>query len=101
MGAYRDQLLPRMIDIGCKPGRTRAERRGVCAGLAGGAVEIGFGSGPTVPFYPAGVTRVGAGEPADTAWLLAGKRFREAPIPVERAGLDGRALPFPDARFDA
>jgi len=90
-----------MIDIGCKAGRTHAERRRVCEGLAGEVVEIGFGSGLNVPFYPAAVTRVGAVEPADTAWQLARTRLRDAPIPVERAGLDGQALPFPDARFDA
>jgi ubiquinone/menaquinone biosynthesis C-methylase UbiE len=73
----------------------------VCAGLAGEVVEVGFGSGSNVPFYPAAVTRVAAVEPADAGWKLAAKRLREATVPVERSGLDGQHLPFADDSFDA
>jgi ubiquinone/menaquinone biosynthesis C-methylase UbiE len=73
----------------------------VCEGLAGHVVEIGFGSGLNVPFYPSAVTQVTAVEPADVGWRLAGKRLRETRVPVHRAGLDAGSLPFPDDRFDA
>jgi ubiquinone/menaquinone biosynthesis C-methylase UbiE len=39
-------------------------------------------------------------EPADVGWRLAGKRLRATSIPVQRSGLDGQSLPFPDHRFD-
>jgi ubiquinone/menaquinone biosynthesis C-methylase UbiE len=78
----------------------REQRARLCAGLSGELVEIGFGSGLNVPYYPAAVTRVAAVEPADTGWKLAQKRVREAPVPVERSGLDGQALPFADDTFD-
>ena len=73
----------------------------VCRELAGDVVEIGFGSGLNVPFYPTAVTKVAAVEPADVGWKLARKRVAESAIPVERAGLDGQSLPFPDDSFDA
>ncbi|MGO4692178.1 class I SAM-dependent methyltransferase [Glaciibacter sp. 2TAF33] len=76
-------------------------RQRVCTGLAGEVVEIGFGSGPNVPFYPACVTRVAAVEPADRGWKLAASRIAASAIPVERSGLDGQHLPFPDDTFDA
>src|SRR4051794_2098209 len=79
----------------------RKLRRRVCAGLAGDVVEIGFGSGLNVPFYPGAVTRVSAVEPADVAWKLAAKRVGDASDPVQRAGLDGQSLPFADDSFDA
>jgi ubiquinone/menaquinone biosynthesis C-methylase UbiE len=79
----------------------RQQRQRVCSGLAGEVVEIGFGSGLNVPFYPSAVTRVAAVEPADVGWKLAAKRLRDAAVPVERAGLDGQSLPFPDDSFDA
>lgn len=40
-------------------------------------------------------------EPADLGWKLASRRVGATTIPVERAGLDGQSLPFPDDRFDA
>jgi ubiquinone/menaquinone biosynthesis C-methylase UbiE len=73
----------------------------VCEGLVGNVLEIGFGSGLNVPFYPDAVTRVTAVEPSDTAWKLAGKRLRETAVPIERAGLGAEALPLPDDHFDA
>jgi ubiquinone/menaquinone biosynthesis C-methylase UbiE len=44
---------------------------------------------------------VSAVEPADVAWKLAAKRLGETSAPVQRAGLDGQSLPFPDDSFDA
>jgi ubiquinone/menaquinone biosynthesis C-methylase UbiE len=101
MGVYSTQVLPRIVNVVCNMKENRVQRQRVCEGLAGEVVEIGFGSGLNVPFYPAGVTRVAAVEPADVGWKLAGKRVGEASVPVERSGLDGQSLPFPDDSFDA
>jgi SAM-dependent methyltransferase len=101
MGIYGEQVLPRIIDVACGMKNARPLRQRVCDGLEGEVVEIGFGSGLNVPFYPATVSRVAAIEPADVGWKLAGKRLREASVPVERAGLDGQSLPFEDDSFDS
>jgi ubiquinone/menaquinone biosynthesis C-methylase UbiE len=101
MGWYGEQVLPRIVNTVCDMKVARAQRQRVCEGLAGDVVEIGFGSGLNVPFYPPAVTRVAAIEPADVGWKLAAQRVRATTIPVERSGLDGQALPFPDDSFDA
>jgi SAM-dependent methyltransferase len=101
MGVYREHVLPRIVDVACNMKATVPLRQRVCAGLAGDVVEIGFGSGLNVPHYAAAVTHVAAVEPADAGWKLAQKRLRETSVRVERAGLDGQSLPFPDDRFDA
>ena len=101
MGVYGDQVLPRIIDVACDMKVAREQRARVCQGLAGELVEIGFGSGLNVPFYPPAVSRVAAIEPADVGWKLAEKRVGATTIPVQRAGLDGQSLPFPDDSFDA
>ena len=101
MGVYGEHVLPRIVDVACSMKAAMPQRRRVCDGLAGDVVEIGFGSGLNVPFYPPAVTSVAAVEPADVGWELAARRVAATTIPVERAGLDGQSLPFPDDRFDA
>lgn len=101
MGIYHDQVLPRIVNVACGLKANRPMRERVCAGLAGRVLEIGFGSGLNVPYYPSSVTEVAAIEPSDVAWKLAAKRVAASSVPVERAGLDGRSLPFPDDSFDA
>ena len=101
MNAYEKHVLPRIINVACNTKVAREQRARVCEGLAGEVVEIGFGSGLNVPYYPGAVTRVAAVEPADTGWKLAQKRLADAPVPVERSGLDGQSLPFADDSFNA
>ncbi|RDI65362.1 class I SAM-dependent methyltransferase [Nocardia pseudobrasiliensis] len=101
MGIYSDQVLPRIVDLSCGARLHDDKRRRVCSGLTGRVVEIGFGSGRNVPFYPKTVAVVSAVEPAGLGWELAAKRLAHAPVPVERAGLDGQALPFADNSFDS
>ena len=101
MGLYAEQVLPRIVDVACNMKEAHPQRRRVCEKLAGEVIEIGFGSGLNVPYYPTAVTEVTAVEPADLSWKLAGKRLRDTSIPVQRAGLDAQTLPLPDDRFDA
>ncbi|TQK42777.1 methyltransferase family protein [Streptomyces sp. SLBN-118] len=101
MGFYAERVLPRVVDVACGAKTARPLRRRVCAGLKGEVVEIGFGTGHNVPFYPPAVTGVAAVEPSDAGWRLAGERVRASRVPVRRAGLDGQSLPFEDASFDA
>ena len=70
MGLYGEQVLPRIINAACGMKGVEPLRRRVCEGLDGDVVEIGFGSGLNVPFYPAAVSRVVGGR--------AGRRRLEA-----------------------
>jgi SAM-dependent methyltransferase len=101
VGFYGEQVVPRIINKACGAKTAEPLRRRVCAGLAGDVVELGFGSGHNVPFYPSAVTRVTAVEPSDVGWRLAAERLKAATVPVRRSGLDGQSLPFPDHGFDA
>jgi len=101
MGIYGERVLPRIINVACGMKSVEPLRRRVCEGLAGDVVEIGFGSGLNVPFYPAAITRLAAIEPADVAWKLADKRLMATTVAVQRSGLDGQSLPFTDDSYDA
>jgi ubiquinone/menaquinone biosynthesis C-methylase UbiE len=101
MGFYGDRILPHIIDKACGMKSTHEYRERVCVGLHGDVLEIGFGSGTNVAFYPSAVKEVTAIEPSDTAWRLATKRISASPVPIERGTLDAQRLPFPDASFDS
>jgi ubiquinone/menaquinone biosynthesis C-methylase UbiE len=101
VGLYGEHVLPRIINAACGMKTNEPLRQRVCEGLEGDVVEIGFGSGLNIPFYPDRVARVTAVEPADVAWKLAGKRLSASGVPVERSGLDGQSLPFADNSYDS
>jgi len=64
-------------------------------------LEIGFGSGLNIPFYPAGLKRVRAVDSAPAGRRLATRRAAACPVPVEYAGSDAQALPVGDASVDS
>jgi SAM-dependent methyltransferase len=101
MGWYAERMLPRVVNVACGMRSNEPLRERTCEGLSGRVVEIGFGSGLNVPFYPSTVESVDAVEPADLGWQLAGKRLAGSRVPVRRAGLDGQTLPFEDDSFDS
>jgi SAM-dependent methyltransferase len=100
MGAYGTYVLPRIINAVCGARALDPLRRRVCDGLAGNVLELGFGSGLNVPFYPETVTMVSAVEPSDVGWRLASTRVAASRVPIQRSGLDGQSLPFKDASQD-
>ncbi len=100
MGVYSEQVLPRVINVACGSKAGQPIRRRVCEELHGQVVEIGFGSGHNVPFYPDTVTRVAAIEPAELGWKLAAKRLADSTVQVEQTGLDGQSLPLDDDSCD-
>lgn len=101
MGLWADQALPRLTDRSLR-GHEVGELRGeVCLGLRGRVLEIGFGSGLNVRWYPPEVGRVDAVEPSDVAWRISERRRAASAVRIERTGLDGERLDADDATYDA
>ena len=100
MSWYAEQFVPRMVNLVCATPGVARWRRLVVAGLHGSIVEIGFGSGLNVAYYPSAVERVYAIEPHDTAWRLAQRAIAASPVAITRAGLDGQHLSLDDSSCD-
>ena len=101
MGFYREQVLPRLVDRACGSSGLHRWRATVTEGLVGRVVEIGFGSGLNVDFYPPNVELVLAVEPAAVARKLADKRVTQSGVAVEHIGLDGQSIPLEDDSCDS
>jgi ubiquinone/menaquinone biosynthesis C-methylase UbiE len=100
MNFYEREVLPRFTDVALRGKELQRLRARVAAPLEGEVLEVGFGSGPNVPFYPPAVARVRAVDPATVGRKLAAKRLASSPVPVEFVGLDGESLPIDDASVD-
>ncbi|MHB1536318.1 MAG: class I SAM-dependent methyltransferase [Acidimicrobiales bacterium] len=101
MGVYRDHVLPRFQDKAMARKTTHEIRARVCAGLRGDVVEVGFGTGLNVSYYPPGVTRVLAVEPSSVCLQIAEPRIARSSVEVEQAGLDGERLELQSEEYDA
>jgi len=97
MGLYGDQILPRLMNVAMGQQAIGDERRAALAGVSGTVLEVGFGAGHNLPYYPSGVSKLLAVEPSRLAVKLARKRIAAAPMPVEVVALEGEAIDAPDA----
>lgn len=101
MNVWRDRVVPRITDVALRSPEIGELREEACRGLHGRVLEIGFGSGLNIQFFPSAVSSLAAVEPSDAGWKLSEKRRRRTGIPIERSGLDGQHLAEEDDSFDS
>lgn len=100
MGFYSEIILPRFVDWLMAGRGFQKLRRKCLAGLGGTVLEVGFGSGHNLPFYPAGVDKIFAVDPSKLGRKLARQRLAETSIPVEFLDLDGKTIPLEEGSVD-
>lgn len=101
MGIYAETIFPWLLDRALGHPNIMARRKALVGGARGEVLEIGFGSGATLPFYdPAMVTRLTVVEPSAGMNRRAAARLPDARVPVVSVPGAGEHLPFGDARFD-
>ena len=75
--------------------------RSVSSNVSGKVLEIGFGSGHNLPYYPGQVESVVAIDPSRVSAKLARRRVIMAPFPVEYLPLKGEEIPAAEESFDS
>lgn len=98
---WDERVLPRLTDLSLRGHEVGELRAPTCAGLVGRVLEVGFGSGLNIRWYPPDVTSVTAVEPSDVAWEISAERRARTTVPVDRGGLDGQRLDLPDDSHDS
>lgn len=98
---WDEHVVPRLTDLSLRGHEVGELRGATCAGLTGRVLEIGFGSGLNVRWYPPEVTSVTAIEPSDLGWRLSEQRRSRTSMTISRGGLDGQRLDLPDDSHDS
>lgn len=101
MGLYANYLFPRMLDWALGSPEANEQRQLTLAQATGNVLEIGFGTGLNVRYYPASVTKLTALDSENFRPALVAQRIAKTPLLVERVQLDASGkLPFAEASFD-
>jgi ubiquinone/menaquinone biosynthesis C-methylase UbiE len=101
MNLYSRFIFPSLIDRVMGGEDLAQYRREVLANASGEVLEIGFGSGLNLPYYPADrVTKITTVDINPGMNKLAQNRIAQSQISVDYRILNGEQLPFADAVFD-
>lgn len=101
MGIYSSHIFPRILEWSLGTRVVARERELALARAAGRVLEVGFGTGLNLPFYPEAVTRLVALDPERMLAERVEARVAASRVPVEQVRLDaGGGLPFGGDEFD-
>jgi ubiquinone/menaquinone biosynthesis C-methylase UbiE len=100
MSFFSQVIVPRLCDFLLNKSLLARHRRRLLAGAHGDVLEIGFGTGLNLPYYPGRVHKLTAVDPNPGMHRLAQKRIKQRGIEVDQHVLKGERLPFEDSRFD-
>lgn len=101
MGIYSNHIFPRLLEWALGNRDSQEQRKITLARASGKVLEIGFGTGLNLPFYPANISSLTALDSENFLPDLVQRRIALAPFKVERVQLDaGGKIPFEDHCFE-
>jgi ubiquinone/menaquinone biosynthesis C-methylase UbiE len=102
MGIYAKYIFPWLLDWTLGTPEFGKYRRRALAPARGNTLEIGFGTGLNLPYYPASVTLLTVIDSENMLRKRVEQRIAACSIPVTKLQLDAQGrLPFDDATFDS
>lgn len=101
MGFYSNFIIPYGIDIVMSGSPLSEYRQQLLKNVSGEILEIGFGTGLNLPFYPDSVSKITTIDPNPGMKKLARSRIAASNIDVDFQILNGESLPMADASFDS
>ena len=101
MGFYSQNILPYLLDLVMSDQNLIKYRKDILANVKGEVLEIGFGTGLNLPYYPENIHKIIAIDANPGVNALAQKRIQSSSITVDSRVLNGENLPMADNTFDS
>lgn len=101
MGFYSQNILPYLMDWSMSGSDMAKYRQQLLSDVSGEVLEIGFGTGLNLAYYPDRVQKITTIDVNPGMNALAQKRIQAAAIAVNNQVLNGERLPMPDNSFDS
>lgn len=101
MGFYSEKILPYLLDWSLSDPTFAQYRQELLADVSGTVLEIGFGTGLNLAFYPDRIQHLTAIDANPGVHQLAQKRIQQSTIQVDHRVLNGEKLLFADRSFDS
>jgi ubiquinone/menaquinone biosynthesis C-methylase UbiE len=100
MGFYSQFIAPRLIDAAMSRPVLSRYRQEILVAAQGEVLEIGFGSGVNLSYYPGSLQKLITIDANPSMNMLAQKRIASSHIQVDNRVLNGENLPMTDNTFD-
>jgi ubiquinone/menaquinone biosynthesis C-methylase UbiE len=101
VGIYSKHIFPYILEWSLGTSEMGNYRRSALAAARGETLEVGFGTGLNLPYYPETVSKLTAIDSENMLQHRVERRIAESPIPVIRLQLDATGrMPFDGRRFD-
>ncbi|NJK51101.1 class I SAM-dependent methyltransferase [Candidatus Gracilibacteria bacterium] len=101
MGLYSQVIFPICLDWAMSDATFSHYRQEVLSNVSGDVLEIGFGTGLNLSYYPPQIQKLITVDPNPGMNRRARKRIEESNIIVDNRVLSGEDLPFEDESFDS
>jgi ubiquinone/menaquinone biosynthesis C-methylase UbiE len=100
MGIYSKYIFPRLCDYLLNRPNVATQRQALLQQVDGRILEIGFGTGLNLPWYPKHVHQLTVIEPNARMHRLAQERIKNAGIMIDAHRVTATELPFEECSFD-
>jgi ubiquinone/menaquinone biosynthesis C-methylase UbiE len=101
MGFYSQVILPHLLDWSMSDSTLAKCRQELLADVQGEVLEIGFGTGLNLAYYPSHVRKITTVDINPGMNAIANRRIRESSMTVNNLVLSGESLPMADNTFDS
>ncbi|QFS50997.1 class I SAM-dependent methyltransferase [Nostoc sphaeroides] len=101
MGLYSQVIFPRLLDWSLSVPTLAKYRQKLLADVTGEVLEIGFGTGLNLAYYPCSIHKITTIDVNPGMNALANKRISNSDIIVEQLLLSSENLPMPENTFDS